>query len=78
MVLLKRRLIIFLITPVFLDRANAAAVFQLLFTDVDLAAIPTNVSPNILLFTTIGMVDTQFQPKPALAIWDNVFARPLK
>lgn len=61
-----------------LDRANATAVFQLLFTDVDLAAIPTNVSPNILLFTTIGMVDTQFQPKPALAIWDNVFARPLK
>jgi hypothetical protein len=25
------------------------------------------------LFTTIGMVDTPFQPKPALAIWDKYF-----
>jgi hypothetical protein len=28
---------------------------------------------NIFLFTTIGMVETPFQPKPALAIWDKYF-----
>jgi hypothetical protein len=61
-----------------LDNVNASAVFQLLFTDLDVSALPGGISPNILAFTSIGVVDVQFQPKPALGAWDNLFAKPLK
>ena len=57
-----------------LDRANAVAVFQLTFTDLDPAFFPPG---SILpLFATLGLVDVNLTPKPALAPWDSVFARP--
>jgi hypothetical protein len=51
-------------------------VFQLNFADFDLAAFPGPIPPNLPLFVTIGFVNAQFVPKPALAIWDGVYARP--
>ena len=34
--------------------------------------------PDILpLFTSIGLVDADFKPKPALAVWDRLHVRKL-
>jgi hypothetical protein len=55
-----------------LDRVAAIAWFQLTFTDLDLASWPPGVAP----FAYLGLVDTQYQPKPALGEWDAVFRRP--
>ncbi len=61
-----------------LDAANAIAAFQLSFTDLDLAMFPKPVPAILPLFSTLGMVDTNLQPKPALTTWDQIFARPLR
>ena len=58
-----------------LDAARATAVFQLTFTDLDVASIPQPPGSILPLFASLGMVDTQLRPKPALASWDSVFAR---
>lgn len=58
-----------------LDQVNAIAVFQLTFTDIDVSALPPNVPSNIALFASLGLVDTDLNPKPSLAAWDKVFAR---
>jgi hypothetical protein len=58
-----------------LDAADAAAVFQLTFTDLDIGTIPQPPGSILPLFAALGMVDTQLRPKPALAAWDSVFVR---
>lgn len=55
-----------------LDQVSAAGVFQLTFTDLDLAVWPASITP----FAYLGLVDPDLVPKPALAPWDSVFARP--
>jgi hypothetical protein len=57
-----------------LDAANAVAVFQLTFTDLDSTFFP----PGTVLpyFATLGLVEVDLVPKPALAPWDSAFARP--
>ncbi len=59
-----------------LDAARAAAVFQLTFTDLDLASIPVPPGSILPLFATIGLVDADLNPKAALSAWDSLFARP--
>ena len=59
-----------------LDRARALAVFQLTFTDLELAAITLPPGSILPLFAHLGLVDVGLQPKPALAAWDDAFARP--
>ena len=61
-----------------LDRANAAGVFQITFTDLDLAAWPVPAGSILPLFAQLGLVDADFKPKPALSEWDKAFARPLR
>jgi hypothetical protein len=57
-----------------LAAANAVAVFQLTYADLHPSIFPPG---SILpLFATLGLVDTALAPKPALAVWDSVFARP--
>ena len=56
-----------------LDEARAVAWFQLTFTDLDLTAWPAGIAP----FARLGLVTEDLVPKPALAAWDSVFARPL-
>ena len=58
-----------------LDAAGAAGVFQITFTDLDPAYFP----PGTILpfFASLGLVDVDLNPKPALAAWDALFARPL-
>ena len=60
-----------------LESAKAIGVFQLSFTDLDLGSFPKPVPAILPLFATLGVVDSNLRPKPALAIWDKVYARPL-
>ena len=58
-----------------LESVKAAAVFQLTFTDLEVDAIPQPPGSILPLFAALGMVDTQLRPKPALSVWDSLFAR---
>jgi len=59
---------------VLLDQAQAVAVFQLTFTDLDSTFFPPGTI--LPLFAHLGVVDVELQPKPGLAAWDSAFARP--
>jgi hypothetical protein len=61
-----------------LERANAIGVFQLSFADLDLGSFPKPVPAILPLFATLGLVDVNLSPKPALAAWDTIFARHLR
>jgi hypothetical protein len=54
------------------DQVHMIGWYQLTFTDLDLAVWPSGIAP----FAYNGLVDTNLQPKPALAPWDSLFARP--
>lgn len=58
-----------------LDAAGAQAWLQLVFADIDIASLPPPVPANLPLFASIGFADSDFNPKPALAAWDALFAR---
>ena len=60
-----------------LDGIGALMWLHLLFADPDLATWPQPIPPNLPLFTNIGLCASDFAPKPALAEWDFLFARPL-
>ena len=55
-----------------LDATRAVGWFQLTFTDLDLTVWPVEIAP----FAHLGLVDVDLSPKPALAAWDSLFARP--
>jgi len=59
-----------------LDSARATGVFQLTFYDLDLSVNPPPPGSNLPLFAHLGLADSVFNAKPALAVWDQVFARP--
>jgi hypothetical protein len=61
-----------------LDQAGAIGWFQITFTDVDLADPGWPAGFNIGPFAHLGLVTIDLNPKPALATWDAVFARPLQ
>ena len=56
-----------------LDEASALFVFQLTFTDLDLASFPPPLPANLGFFAYLGVVDPDLHPKPALAVWDSLF-----
>ncbi|HEX5052089.1 MAG TPA: hypothetical protein VFZ65_09975, partial [Planctomycetota bacterium] len=58
-----------------LDSVHATAWLQLLYADPDLSTWPSPLPANLPLFTSIGIADSTFAPKPALAVWDLLFAR---
>ncbi len=60
-----------------LETVGAVAVFQLTFTDLDLASIPVPPGSILPLFAAIGLVDADLNPKAALSAWDSIFTRPL-
>jgi hypothetical protein len=60
------------------DRAELVAVTQITFTDLDLSTYPVPPGSVLPLFAQLGLVDVNFQAKPALAEWDRAFARPLQ
>jgi hypothetical protein len=56
------------------DATMAKGVFQITFTDLDPSIFPPG--STLPLFATLGLVDTALHPKPALAAWDSILARP--
>jgi hypothetical protein len=58
-----------------LDDVQAIAVFQLTFTDLDLASINPPPGSILYLFDSLGLVDMDLNPKTALNAWDAVYAR---
>jgi hypothetical protein len=57
-----------------LDEADALYLFQLTFTDLDLSSFPGPAPSNLGFFAFLGLVDADLGPKPALAVWDSLFA----
>jgi hypothetical protein len=58
-----------------LNAAGAIGVFQLSFTDLDLASFPKPVPAILPLFASLGLVDSDLRAKPALSAWDTAFSR---
>jgi hypothetical protein len=56
-----------------LDTVGAVAVFQLVFTDLDV-----DESSEVWPFARLGLVDVDLAPKPALSPWDDTFTRPYR
>ena len=56
-----------------LDSVRSVAVFQLTYADLDLSS-PT-WPPGVLPFAHLGVVDSAFGAKPALATWDSLLDR---
>jgi hypothetical protein len=55
-----------------LAQVKAIGVFQLAFTDLDLAGWGSVDSAGLAAFAFLGVVDTSFNPKPALGVWDSL------
>lgn len=60
-----------------LDGVKATAVVQTLFADLDLASLPQPQPPNLPLFASLGIVDSNFKAKSAQGVWDGLFSRRL-
>lgn len=60
-----------------LDAAGAVGWFSLEFADLAISLWPPTVNPTIRYFSSLGVVDSALTPKPGLATWDSLFARPL-
>ena len=59
------------------DAAHAIGVCQLSFTDLALSFFPPQPpGASLVLFASLGVVDSVLTPKLALAAWDSTFARP--
>jgi hypothetical protein len=61
-----------------LAQAKAIALFQLTFTDLSLSAWPVTDSAELTPFAFLGMVDSNFNPKPALTTWDSLRQQSLQ
>ena len=60
-----------------LDRAVAVGWLQLPFTDIDVSQFAEGDPGGILpLFASLGLVDVDLVPKPALAVWDSLVRVP--
>jgi hypothetical protein len=58
-----------------LDAVGARGWMQLQFADIDLAALTPPLPANLPLFASLGLADSNFAAKPALAGWDALFSR---
>lgn len=60
-----------------LAAARGTGLFQLTFTDLDLAGWPPVDQSGLEPFAYLGLVDTTLAPKPALQTWDTLFKQTL-
>jgi hypothetical protein len=59
-----------------LESVHAVGLFQLTFADIDTTGLHLPPSSILPLFTSLGVVDSDLHSKPALAVWDSLFALP--
>jgi hypothetical protein len=59
------------------DNAKLVGVFQITFTDFEMASFPVPPGSILPLFAQLGLVDVNYHAKPALAVWDGVRGRLL-
>jgi hypothetical protein len=57
-----------------LDRVQAKAWLQLTPTDIDVAEFPEAIRELVRPFASLGVLGPTLEPKPALVVWDSVFA----
>ena len=57
-----------------LDHAGAIGWFQITYSDLDHVSL--GLPPSAAPFTSLGLVDVDLNPKPALSSWDAQHARP--
>lgn len=62
---------------VLLDSIGAIGVVQLYFADLELSTFSQPIPSNLYNFVSLGLTDTDFQPKKALASWDRLFSKTL-
>lgn len=62
-----------------LNGIEARLWLSLTFTDIDIPSLglPPDRAAGLSNFATMGIVDTELDPKPAFAAWREVFARPV-
>jgi hypothetical protein len=60
-----------------LDGISARGWIQLYYADLDLPALDMSVTQALQLFAHLGLTDSDFKPKPALAVWDTLHTRKL-
>ena len=53
------------------DAAKLLGVFQITFTDLDVASFNLPPGSILPLFAQLGLVDANYRAKPALAVWDS-------
>jgi len=59
------------------DAAHAIGLCQLTFTDLALSTFPPQPpGASLVLFASLGLVDSVLTPKLALGAWDSTFVRP--
>ncbi len=61
-----------------LAETTAIGWLQLAPTDIDLPSFPADIRESIRPFASLGVYDVELRAKPALAVWDSVFALPRK
>jgi len=59
------------------DEAKLLGVFQITFTDLDVASFNLPPGSILPLFAKLGLVDANYRAKPALAVWDSVRTVPV-
>ena len=52
---------------------------MLIYADFDVASfgLPPDREATLSLFSFMGIVDSELQPKPAFDVWEEILARPL-
>lgn len=61
-----------------LDDCRAQFVALMMYADLDMSSYTQFQGTVLPFFATMGLADTSFKPKPALADWDEIFHRPLQ
>jgi hypothetical protein len=59
-----------------LEAAHAIGLLQLTPTDLDVTTYPENLRESVRPFATLGVVNIDLAPKPALRIWDSLYHLP--
>jgi len=59
-----------------LAQAHGIGLFQLTFTDLSIGGWPAVDTAGLAPFAFLGVVDSNFVAKPALAVWDSLLRLP--